>query len=135
MSFPSVRDNLSPSISRHQLVARTISRQPISHRTISRGNGFAVATRNEFNSSLKHYPVLVDLTSADSSLEHCHIMIQYSAKKRLSSVQKYDRTTVILYSQYARRATRANIVLCGVNATELLYLHVLYCTFAVNEVR
>ena len=36
------------TISCRRLVARTISHQPISCRMISRGNGFAVVTRNEF---------------------------------------------------------------------------------------
>ena len=41
------------TISHRQLVARTISRQPI-----SRGNGFAVAMRNEFRFVAKALPGL-----------------------------------------------------------------------------
>ena len=64
-------------LSRRRLVARTISRQPISRR-----NWFVVVTRNEFRFvaetigwSPKHCPVLVAWTSADSSPEHCPLLV------------------------------------------------------------
>ena len=53
------------TISHRRLVARTISRKPISRRTISRGNVFTVVTQNEFRFVAE--TIILSGTSLDSS--------------------------------------------------------------------